>query len=197
MIESLERRIADPCLLAAVASVPREAFVPPAQVIDAYADRELLIDRGETLASPFVSVRAIEALELQADDNVLEIGTGTGYTAAVLSQLVPRVDSVERIPQLADSARERLAQLRYDGIEVHVGDGSLGWPEHAPYDAIVVWAAAVSVPNALVAQLAAGGRLVMPLGPLDQQQLVQITKRSDGACAARWLGPVAFTALIS
>lgn len=198
MIESLERRrIADPCLLAAVASVPRELFVPPAAVVDAYADRELQIDGGETLASPFVSVRVIEALELHADDKVLEIGTGTGYTAAVLSQLVPQVDSVERIPQLADAARERLAQLRCDGIELHVGDGSLGWPEHAPYDAIVVWAAAPNVPSALVDQLAVGGRLVMPLGPSNQQQLVQIIKRSAGACAARWLGPVVFTPLVS
>jgi protein-L-isoaspartate(D-aspartate) O-methyltransferase len=197
MIELLERHgLADRCVLAAVASVPREWFVPPAYAVDAHADRELPIGFGETLEPPTASIRAIDALRLEPDDRVLEVGTGTGYTAAVLSQLVPHVDSVERIPQLADAARERLARLDYDGTEIHVGDGSLGWPERAPYDAIVVWAAAPSVPSALLDQLAPGGRLVIPLGSTDQQ-LVQLTKEPSGAYAARWLGPVVFVPLAS
>jgi protein-L-isoaspartate(D-aspartate) O-methyltransferase len=198
MIERLEQRgIADPCVLAAVASVPREWFVPPAHAVDAHADRELPIGFGETMEPPAASIRAIEALRLDPDDKALEIGTGTGYTAAVLSQLVPHVDTVERIPQLAGAARERLARSGYDGIEVHAGDGSLGWPEHAPYDAIVVWAAARSVPPALLEQLAPRGRVVMPVGFVDEQQLVLFTKETSGACAARWLGPVVFTPLVT
>jgi protein-L-isoaspartate(D-aspartate) O-methyltransferase len=198
MIERLERRgIADPCVLAAVASVPREAFVSPAHAVDAHADRELAIGFDETIEPPTASIRAIGALALDPDDKVLEIGTGTGYTAAVLSQLVPHVDSIERIPLLADAARERLARLRYDGIDIHVGDGALGWPPHAPYDAIVVWAAARSVPPALLDQLAPRGRLVMPVGPVGEQQLVLFTKEPSGASVARWLGPVVFTPLVS
>lgn len=190
MLELLERRgITDRCVLAAVASVPREAFVPPAHAVDAYADRELQSDLGETIASPVASIRAIDALLLDPDDRVLEIGTGTGYTAAVLSQLVPHVDSVERIPALAGAARERLARLGYDSIEVHVGDGSLGWPDRAPYDAIAVWAAASSVPPALLEQLAPRGRLVMPIGSMNEQRLVLFTKETSGACVARWIAP--------
>jgi protein-L-isoaspartate(D-aspartate) O-methyltransferase len=198
MIERLERRgIADPCVLAAVASVPREWFVPPAHAVDAHADRELSIGFGETIEPPTASIRAIDALVLDPDDKVLEIGTGTGYTAAVLSQLVPHVDSVERIPYLAEAARERLARLAYEGIEIHVGDGSLGWPPHAPYDAIVVWGAARTVPPLLLEQLAPRGRLVMPIGPVNEQQLVLFTKETAGACVARWLGPVVFTPLVT
>jgi protein-L-isoaspartate(D-aspartate) O-methyltransferase len=198
MIERLERGgIAEPCVLAAAASVPREWFAPPAHAIDVHADRELPIGFGEMLEPAYASIRAIDALLLDPDDHVLEIGTGTGYTAAVLSQLVPHVDSIERIPHLAGAARDRLARLGYDGIEVHLGDGSLGWPEHAPYDAIAVWAAAPSVPPALLEQLAPRGRLVMPIGPANEQQLVLLTKEASGACVARWLGPVMFTPLVS
>lgn len=198
MIEQLSRRgVSDPCVLAAVASVPRERFVPPPYAIEAYADRELPLDHGEAIASPFTSIRAIDALRLDPDDNVLEIGTGTGYTAAVLSQLVPHVDSVERIPELADAARERLALLDYDGIDVHVADGALGWARHAPYDAILVCASTRTVPPALLEQLAPGGRLVLPIGYLDQQQLVVFTKDPGGACVARWLGLGVFTPLAS
>lgn len=197
MIEQLSLRgVADRCVLAAVASVPRELFVPPPYVVEAYADRELPLDDGETIASPFTSIRAIEALRLAPDDTVLEIGTGSGYTAAVLSQLVPHVDSVERSPQVADAARDRLARLDYDGIEIHVADGSLGWPARAPYDAILVCAGARTVPPALLQQLAPGGRLVIPIGSLDEQQLVVFTKDGD-TCVARWLGPAVFTALVS
>ncbi len=197
MVQLLERRgIRDPCVLAAMASVPRELFVPSSEVDHAYADRPLEIGSDQTISQPFVVAVMIEALELEPDDRVLEIGTGSGYTAAVLSQLAAHVYSVERIPQLAHDARERLAALGYEWIDIRCGDGSIGWPEHAPFEAIIVHAAAPDIPGALIDQLALGGRLVLPIGRGAIQRLVRATKHGKASTQLEDLGPVTFVPLV-
>ena len=141
MLDQLARRgIRDPRVLGAMAAVPRVLFVPPALIEQAYADRPLPLSHGQTMSPPYVVAVMTEALQLGPCDRVLEIGTGSGYSAAVLSELVTHVDTVERLPALAASATERLATLGYRSIDVHRGDGSLGWPARAPYNAIVVTA---------------------------------------------------------
>ena len=163
--EQLEGRgIRDPAVLAALREVPREEFVPADLMGHAYDDCPLPIGEGQTISQPYMVAYMAEALELARADRVLEIGTGSGYAAAVLSRLVADVHTVERIAALALTARERLSSLGYANVSVHVGDGSLGWPEHAPYNAIVVTAGAPQVPQPLLEQLAVGGRLVIPVG---------------------------------
>jgi protein-L-isoaspartate(D-aspartate) O-methyltransferase len=163
--EQLEGRgIRDPAVLAALQEVPREEFVPADLVGHAYDDSPLPIGEGQTISQPYMVAYMAEALELVRADCVLEIGTGSGYAAAVLSRLVAEVHTVERIAALASTARERLGSLGYANVCVHLGDGSLGWPEHAPYNAIVVTAGAPQVPQPLLEQLAVGGRLVIPVG---------------------------------
>ncbi|MGE5182169.1 MAG: protein-L-isoaspartate(D-aspartate) O-methyltransferase [Acidobacteriota bacterium] len=197
MVQLLERRgIKDPCVLAAMASVPRELFVASDEVDHAYADRPLPIGGGQTISQPYVVALILEALELEPDDRVLEIGTGSGYTAAVLSQLAAHVYSVERVPQLAHDARERLAALGYEWIDVRCGDGSLGWSEHAPFEAIAVHAAGPDIPAALLDQLALGGRLVMPVGRGDVQRLVRATKQGLSKVSIEDLGGVTFVPLV-
>lgn len=171
------RGIRDPAVLAAMAAVPREAFVPPEMVAAAYADGPLPIGAGQTISQPYIVACMTEALELSADDRVLEIGTGSGYAAAVLSRIAATVHTVERLAELAESARERLHELGYTNIAVHVGDGTLGWPEQAPYDAIVVTAGAPHIPLALRDQLASGGRLVIPVGPTPYLQTLVRLRR--------------------
>jgi protein-L-isoaspartate(D-aspartate) O-methyltransferase len=197
MLELLERRgIRDRCVLAGMTYVPREPFVAPSDVLDAYADRPLAIGHGQTLSQPYVVALMLQALQLDGDEHLLEIGTGSGYTAALLSQLTAHVYSVERDPTLASTARARLGALGYDGIDVTCRDGTLGWIEHAPYDAIVVGAAAPEVPRALVDQLAVGGRLVMPVGSRDAQVLRLVTKTGEDTIISKDLGAVAFVPLV-
>lgn len=197
MVAELRRLgIRDERVLAALGHVPREAFVAPAQRLAAYRDAPLPIGAGQTISQPFVVARMAEALDLETGDRVLEIGTGSGYAAAVLARLAGDVHSVERHPELARSAAERLARLGIDRVRVHVGDGTLGWPEAAPYDAIVVAAASPSVPPALLEQLRAGGRLVIPVGDPEAQSLWRLVRRPDGRCDALDLGPVRFVPLV-
>lgn len=174
----LARGIHDPAVLAAMGEVPREAFIDEELRAQAYADRPLPIAGGQTISQPYIVAFMTEALELSSRDRVLEIGTGSGYAAAILSRIVDTVYSVERLELLAQSARQRLERLGYANIIVHEGDGSLGWPEHAPYDAIVVTAGAPKVPEHLLEQLAIGGRLVLPVGSSSYYQILLRIRRS-------------------
>ena len=197
MLDLLERRgIRDRCVLAAMTYVPREPFVAREDVLDAYADRPLAIGHGQTVSQPYVVALMLQALQLQGNEHLLEIGTGSGYTAAVLSQLVAHVYTVERDPTLSSAARARLGALGYDGINVTCRDGTLGWIEHAPYDAIVVAAGAPEVPPALVDQLAVGGRLVIPVGSRDAQVLRLVIKTGEDTVVAKDLEAVAFVPLV-
>lgn len=191
MLEQLAGRgIRDPRVLGAMAAVPRVLFVPPALVDQAYADRRLPLSPGQTMTPPYVVAVMACAAQLLPKDRVLEIGTGSGYSAAVLSELVDHVDTVERLPSLAASATERLATLGYRSIDVHCGDGSLGWPTRAPYDAIIVTACSPQIPGTLLRQLSFGGRLVMPVGDEHRQHLVTVRRVSVDQCAFDDLGPV-------
>jgi protein-L-isoaspartate(D-aspartate) O-methyltransferase len=177
------RGITDERVLEVMGRVPREAFVSGldrSRPDEAYRDSALPAGRGQTLSQPYMVARMTEALQLAEGDRVLEIGTGTGYQTAVLALLSGEVWSVERDPVLAEEARERLGRLGLlDGVQLEVGDGSLGWPEGAPFDGILVTAGAPDVPEALKAQLADGGRLIIPVGPRESQVLLRITRRGD------------------
>jgi protein-L-isoaspartate(D-aspartate) O-methyltransferase len=163
----------------------------------AYADQPLPIGEEQTISQPYGVATMTESLRLRSGDRVLEIGTGSGYQAAVLAEIAAEVYTVERLARLAESARRRLEELRYANVHVRHGDGSLGWPEHAPFDAIVVTAGGPSVPPSLLAQLATGGRLVMPVGssPL-AQQLVRVVRTGEASYEREELGDVAFVPLI-
>jgi protein-L-isoaspartate(D-aspartate) O-methyltransferase len=179
---SLRRRgISYQAVLRAMDAVPREAFVLPAFVSTAYADQAMPIACGQTISQPYVVAYMTEQLRLTRDHRVLEIGTGSGYQAAILSQLAGEVYSVERYRTLADKARETLDRHGYHNVTVVAGDGLNGLPEFAPYDRIIVTAAATSIPQALVDQLAEGGVLILPLGPHDgAQRIVKLTRHKDG-----------------
>lgn len=182
MVETqlVRRGIRDARILEAFREVPREAFVPERLRDEALDDTPLPIAAGQTISQPYVVAWMLELLALQPDDVLLDVGTGSGYAAAVASLLVRRVVSIERIPELARTARERLALLGFDNVEVHEGDGSHGWEPGAPYDAIMVGAAGPELPPSLLRQLADGGRLVCPVGPReDVQELVRATRRGD------------------
>jgi protein-L-isoaspartate(D-aspartate) O-methyltransferase len=196
--EQLEARgLNAPAVLAAMREVPREKFVSADLRIFAYDDRALPIEEGQTISQPYMVAFMAEALELAGVERVLEIGTGSGYSAAVLSRIVPRVRSVERLPELAVTALERLQLLGFDNVEVYVGDGSLGWPEFAPYDAIVVTAGAPDVPAPLLAQLAIGGRLVIPVGgAMNFQSLIRVRRESESEYQRETLMGVMFVPLI-
>ena len=184
-------------VMAAMREVPRENFVPEDMRRAAFRDGALPVGHGQTISQPYIVALMTDLLEPAADDRVLEIGTGTGYQAAILGRLVRRVYSVERIPELAASARERLAGLGYDNIEVRDGDGYAGWPEHAPYESIIVTAAAPRIPAALIDQLKPGGRLLLPLGQRGgHQQLVLVTRDDRGEIERRELLGVAFVPLV-
>lgn len=174
-----DRGIRSPRVLAAMESIPRHLFVPPDLIGKAYADEALPSSDGQSISQPYMVAASTDALELQGHERVLEVGAGTGYHGAVLSLLARQVVALEAIPSLAESARERLARLGYSNVRVEVGDGSQGFPESSPFDAILVSAAAPSVPQPLVDQLAEGGRLVIPVGKADHQQLLKIVK-SEG-----------------
>ena len=186
------RGIEDTRVLAAMQAVPRHRFVPPSAVAAAYEDSPLRIGYAQTISQPYIVAYMTEAAALPNDATVLEIGTGSGYQAAVLAQIAGRVYTIEIVPELAVSARALLAELGYDNVEVAHGDGYRGWPEHAPFDAIVVTAAPDHVPPALVDQLAVGARLVLPVGPVGgRQALTIVTKGVDGATTEDTL-PVRF-----
>jgi protein-L-isoaspartate(D-aspartate) O-methyltransferase len=178
VVDQLERRgISDPRVLEAMEWVPREEFVPPEMVGLAYEDRALAIPFEQTISQPYTVAFMCEAARLRADDKVLEIGTGSGYGAAVLSLLAREVHTVERIDELFHAARERLSGLGYENIHVYRDDGTLGLPDEAPFNAIVVTAGAELLPAAYQEQLADGGRLVIPIGPPAFQQMIRLTRR--------------------
>lgn len=191
------RGIKDPRVLAAFRDVPREAFVEERLVENAYDDSPLEIGGGQTISQPYVVALTAEALQLRERDRVLDVGTGSGYAAAILSRLVAKVFSIERIPALAETATERLARLGFANVIVRCGDGTLGWEEHAPYDAIAVAAAAPRVPPPLVRQLALGGRLVIPVGEEESSQvLMRVTREGEEQFREEKLLEVRFVPLI-
>jgi protein-L-isoaspartate(D-aspartate) O-methyltransferase len=183
-------------VLDVMAAVPRHRFVPDSEAYAAYYNQPLSIGHGQTISQPYIVALMTELLALAPAQRVLEVGTGSGYQAAILSRLAGQVYSVEIVEPLAAAATERLRRLGYDNVEVKAGDGSLGWPQHAPYDAIIVTAAAEQVPSALLQQLKPGGRMVIPVGGwLDVQQLMLITKAHDGTLRREHIEPVRFVPL--
>ena len=197
MVEDQLRRrgIDDPRVLAAFRAVPRDRFVADEDVPRAYEDRPLGIGSGQTISQPYVVAVTVQALAVGPDDVVLDIGTGSGYAAAVLGHLAGTVHTVERHPDLADAAATVLRDLGMAHVHVHVGDGSLGLPDAAPFDAVAVAAAAPSVPEALTAQLADGGRLVLPVGGRRRQDLVLVRRDGDRLTRTSLLG-VRFVPLV-
>jgi len=191
------RGIRDPRVLDAMRTVPREAFVPEYLRESAYLDSPLPIGSGQTISQPHVVAFMIEALDLKGGEKVLEIGAGSGYAAAVLGQIAGQVYAIERIRELADRARETLDALGYDNVQVRHGDGTRGWPEQAPFDAIAVAAGAKKVPEPLKHQLKEGGRVIIPVGRnAPFQQLKRITRVSQYEYAEEDLIPVRFVPLI-
>lgn len=176
--EQLRRRgISDTRVLAAMGEIPREAFLPESQKRNAYCDGALPLSRGQTISQPLMVAMSVEALRLTGDETVLEVGAGSGYQAAVLSKLARKVYAIEIIPELAASAKRAIESLGIDNVELICSDGRKGWPDGAPYDGIVVAAAAEEVPAALVEQLVEGGRLVIPVGGRWGQALQALRKR--------------------
>ena len=197
LFRHLRRNIRSQSVLRAMERVPREQFVPPEARPMAYLDVPLSIGEGQTISQPFIVAMMTQALELRGYEKVLEVGTGSGYQAAILSLLVPQgqVITVERVPALAESAGKALQQLGYDNVSVELAGTTLGAPHHAPFDAIIVTAASPQVPNALVSQLAVGGRLVIPVGSRENQELIKVI-RTDEGISMQWLGPCRFVPLI-
>jgi protein-L-isoaspartate(D-aspartate) O-methyltransferase len=189
-----QRGIRDERVLAAVAAVPRELFVPEDLRRHAYADRALPIGHGQTISQPFMVATMLEALRLEGG-SALEIGTGSGYQAAVLAELADDVVTVERVPELADEARRTLERAGYGRVDVRVGDGTLGVPEQSPFDGIVVAAAAPTAPESLYEQLAPGGRLVVPVGTQRDQWLEIVERTPEGPVRVRTV-PCRFVPLI-
>jgi protein-L-isoaspartate(D-aspartate) O-methyltransferase len=193
----LERDIDDPTVLEAMARVPREEFVPENLRDMAYADAPLPIGSEQTISQPYIVALMIEALELSPGDRALEIGTGSGYAAAVLAQVADEVYTVERHEELVKEAARRFRRLGYDNIHVRHANGTLGWPEHAPYDAIVVTAGGPRVPDPLCEQLAVGGRLVIPVGQtLYSQELIRLRRIAPDRFRRENLGGVRFVPLV-
>jgi protein-L-isoaspartate(D-aspartate) O-methyltransferase len=190
------RETLDTKVIAALGRVPRHQFVPSAVVSRAYENRPLPIGYGQTISQPYIVALMTDLLGIQPDSTVLEIGTGSGYQAAVLAELAREVYTVEIIPPLGEAARERLQRLGYRNIQVRIADGYYGWEEHAPYDAIIVTAAAGTIPPPLVEQLRPGSTMVIPVGSrFLTQQLVLVTKDSQGMVHTRQILPVAFVPL--
>ena len=184
-------------VMTAMREVPREAFVPENMRHAAFRDGALPVGHGQTISQPYIVALMTDLLELGQDSSVLEIGTGTGYQAAILSRLARQVYSIERIPALAQAARQRLLEMGYDNVETRCGDGYQGWPEKAPFDGIIVTAAAPFIPPALLNQLKPGGRMVIPIGmPYSHQQLKLVTRDENGEIGTRSLIGVAFVPLV-
>ena len=186
-----------PRVASALAKVRRSAFVPPSAAASAYDNRPLPIGHGQTISQPFIVALMTEMLDLQPHDKVLEVGTGSGYQAAVLAELTDAVRSIEVIPELAHSAAAALASEGYSGVMLRTGNGALGWPEEAPFDAIIVTAAGTEIPPALIEQLRPGGRMVIPVGPrYGDQDLVLLTKSETGEVTRQTILQVAFVPLV-
>jgi protein-L-isoaspartate(D-aspartate) O-methyltransferase len=191
------RGVRDRRVLDAMRSVPREKFVEPGFEESAYDDGPLPIGEGQTISQPYIVALMIEAAEVKRGDRVLEVGAGSGYAAAVLGEIAKQVFAIERHAELGEAARERIRRLGYDNIDLRVGDGTRGWPEAAPFDAILVAAGGPSAPQALKEQLVVGGRLVVPVGGEEgHQTLCKITRRSETEYDEENLGAVAFVPLI-
>jgi len=189
LVENLANEIRDKRVLAAMARVPRELFVPPEYRHQAYEDRPLPIALDQTISQPYIVALMTQGLELDGSERVLEVGTGSGYQSAILAELCRKVVTTERLPALYRNATEVLLKLGYHNIELHIAEETLGWKDGAPYDAIMTTAAAPSVPEELLQQLAIDGRMVLPVGSRHLQELVKITRRRDrnlfqnlGAC---------------
>jgi protein-L-isoaspartate(D-aspartate) O-methyltransferase len=189
------RDIRNAAVLQAMARVPRHLFVPNAVRAQAYEDRPLPIGNGQTISQPYIVAYMTEALQIEPQHTVLEIGTGSGYQAAVLAALAKQVYSVEIVPELAESARRVLASTGYHNVQVLTGNGYSGWPEHAPFDRIIVTAAPPEIPKALVDQLAVGGILVVPVGT-SYQEIVIITRSATGVTERRTI-PVRFVPMVT
>lgn len=186
----------EPRVLTALAGVPRHEFVPRRLQDNAYENRPLPIGYGQTISQPYIVALMTELLEVEAGDEVLEVGTGSGYQAAVLAGLAAKVYTIEIIPELGRSASERLGRLGYQNVETRIGDGYHGWEEQAPFDGIIVTAAAGHVPPPLVQQLRPGAKMVIPVGrPFAVQHLLLVTKQEDGEIRTRQILPVAFVPL--
>ncbi|HEY0324728.1 MAG TPA: protein-L-isoaspartate(D-aspartate) O-methyltransferase [Allosphingosinicella sp.] len=192
--EEIGKDAIDARLRDALLAVPRHMFVPPQLAIVSYQDTPLPIGFDKTVSQPFIGALMIDLLELRPGHKVLEVGTGLGYQAAVMAQLGATVRSVEIVEEFAQAARIRLAELDHD-VDIRVGDGSRGWAEHAPFDRILVTAAAREVPQALLDELAPGGRMVVPLGGDDVQRLTLVTRNAEGSVGTEEVMPVRFTKL--
>ncbi|WP_280155308.1 protein-L-isoaspartate(D-aspartate) O-methyltransferase [Piscinibacter sp. XHJ-5] len=183
-------------VMSVLATLPRHEFVPPEQVGNAYQNRPLPIGHGQTISQPYIVALMTDLAKLEPDHQVLEVGTGSGYQAAVAGRLARAVYTIEIVEPLGQQAMQRLQRLRHDNVHVRLGDGYHGWEEHAPYDAVLVTAAASHVPPPLVRQLKPGGRMVIPVGaPFMVQQLMLVEKRADGGVSTRQILPVAFVPL--
>lgn len=186
------RGINDPAVLNAMRVVPRHMFVPNHQVPFAYDDRPLSIGNNQTISQPYIVGFMTETINPNKDDKVLEIGTGSGYQAAILAEIVDEVYTIEIIPELAENARKTFEKLGYDNIHARAGDGYAGWPSEAPFDAIIVTAAPEEVPPPLIEQLREGGRMIIPVGPIYRVQSLQLLTKKDGKLKVKDLLPVRF-----
>ena len=195
LLERLLDEIDDPQVIGAMERVSRVAFVPESSAHLAYDDNPLPIGDGQTISQPYIVAMMVSALELRRTDRVLEIGTGSGYQAAILAELAAEVVSVERVATLADSAKRRLETMGRSNIDIHLAEQRLGWPDGAPYNAIIVAAGAPRLAREIMTQLAVGGRLVMPVGSMDAQELIKATRTPD-SYSFRTLGSCRFVPLI-
>ncbi len=192
----LDKEMFDQRVMDVMAKVPRHEFVPSSQQDNAYQNRPLPIGYGQTISQPYIVALMTDLIETRSEDRVLEIGTGSAYQAAVLAELVDEVYSIEVVEALGEKAAKRLQRLNYNNVHTRIGDGYYGWPEQAPFDAIVVTAAASHVPPPLINQLKAGGRMVIPVGSrFMTQQLLLVEKSNDGTIATRQVMPVVFVPL--
>ena len=193
VLQSIARRgVKDKAVLDAMKTVKRHLFVPETNIENAYADRPLPIGSGQTISQPFIVAYMTEAIQPRPEHKVLEIGTGSGYQAAVLGEIVKEVYTIEIVPQLGNAAVTRLKNLGHDNIQVKVSDGYHGWPEHGPYDAIVVTAAAEFVPPPLIAQLKDGGKIIIPIGSPFMNQMLMLIEKKGKKITTKSLMPVVF-----
>jgi len=198
MLDTLRRGgIRDARVLEAMERVPRELFVPASQRSDAYADRALAIDCGQTISQPLIVAVVVQALEIKDGDRVLDVGTGSGYQSAVLAECVKEVDTIEIVPELGHQAEALLRRLGYRNIRFRIGDGYAGWPQNAPFDRIILTAAPPELPQAIVDQLKPGGRLLAPVGRTGfDQEIRLLEKAADGKVTTRSVLPVRFVPMV-